>query len=102
MAIDRLVVLALIVTGGTEPSVGRLGAQAAQAIVEIRREEAQAPHLAVGHNIDPRIFLIAQRHIDGVVQRLLHIGGAVLTALHRFDGADEPRRPGVTTDDTGG
>ncbi len=83
----------LIVGTGAEPPVRRKRPNAGEVLVELGREEAGAAHLAVAHHVDAGVLLVAQRHIDGVVEHLREV--------HRSEFAALARRPGPTTSQDG-
>ena len=68
--------------------------------IELGGEEAGTAHLAVGHDVDAGLLLVAQRGVDGVVLELGDIGRPELAATGRGDADDQPRRMGVRADDT--
>ena len=70
--------------------------------IELGGEEAGAAHLAVGHDVDAGLLLVAQRSVDRVVLELGDVGGPELAATGRGDADDQPRRMGVRADDTRG
>ena len=85
------------------------GLEAADPLVHVPAERPNdadvvvVPHVAVGHDIEPRVFLIADDRGDGVVVRLfvLHFleGDADVTAEQLMP---EPVGPRVGTDHRGG
>jgi hypothetical protein len=59
-------------------------AQARHMTVKLGGEEAHPAHLAVGDDVNPGVFLVAQGHIYRVVLRLDHVLRPVLAALRRL------------------
>ena len=88
----------LVVGTGAEPSIGRKCSNAGEVVVELRREEAGAAHLAVAHHVDAGVFLVTQRHIDRVVEHLREVHRAEFAAFGGGETRDEPRRASVRTD----
>ena len=99
--LEDLEPMLLVVPADAEPPVCDERAQSADVLVELRGEEAGTAHLAVGHEVDPGVLLVAQREIDGVVQHLREVRGTELTAFGGVDPRHEPRRPGVRPDHAG-
>ena len=89
----------LVVAAGTQAPLGRQRLEAGQVSIELGREEADAPHLALRHDIDAGVLLVAQREIDGVVLHLADVGGTELAAFGGRDGQVEPAGMRVRADD---
>ena len=60
----------LVVAARAQPTVRRQWLDAGQVPIELGGEEARSAHLAVGHDLDPGVGLVAQREIDGVIEDL--------------------------------
>ena len=87
---------------GSEPAVGGGSVRdAGQVAVELGREEAGPAHLAVGHDLDTGVLLVADREIDRVVEHLGEVDRAELTPIGRVEAGDEPGRPSMRPDDAG-
>ena len=70
--------------------------------VDGRRElalEREAAHLPIGHDIESRILLAAQRRVDGCVLDALEAGGRQLSPLQGLLCGEELRRAEETADD---
>src|SRR5262249_40149835 len=67
-----------------------------------RLHEEEPPHLAVAHDVDARTLLVADGELGGVVERLLHVGGAVLAGLDLVEGGPEPAGKAVAPHDVRG
>ena len=89
----------LVVAARAQPTVRRQWLDARQVPIELGGEEARAAHLAVGHDIDAGVGLVAQRKIDGVIEHLRDIRGTQLPASGGIHRQLEPARPGVRPDD---
>ena len=70
----------LIVAGGSHPALRLERAQAREVAIELGGEESGSAHLAVGHDVDASLLLVAQRGVDGVVLELGDVGGPELAA----------------------
>ena len=88
--LEHLEPVLLVVGAGTQPSIGRQRADTGHVPIELGGEEAGAPHLAVADDVDAGLFLVAQGEVDGVVEHLLQVGRAELTALRGRDAGHEP------------
>src|SRR5206468_2800317 len=82
-----------------QPALGRDRHHARQVLVELRGEEARATHLAVADDVDARRLLVAQRHVDRVVEHLVEVDWTELPAFGRGQPRDEPGRPRMRSDD---
>ena len=89
----------LVVAAGPEAAVGRQRRQPGEVAVELGGEEADATHLAVGHDVDAGVLLVAQGHVDRVVLDLADVRRPELAALGGRDREVEPARMGVRADD---
>ena len=92
----------LVVPGRPDPAVRLERAEAGEVAVELGREEARTAHLAVGHDIDARLLLVAQRGVDGIVLKLGDVGRTELVPAGRSHADDHPRRVCVRPDDARG
>ncbi len=68
----------LVMAAGPQPARRRRVAEAAEVAVELGREEAGPPHLAVGDDVDAGLLLVAQGGVDRVVERLPQVCRAEL------------------------
>ena len=97
---EHLEAVLLVVAGCSDPALGLERAQTREVAIELGGEEARAAHLAVGHDVDAGLLLVAQRGVDGVVLELGDVGGPELAATGSGDADDQPRRVSVRADDT--
>ena len=58
--------------------------------VELGREEADAPHLALADDIDAGVLLVSQGHIYRVVLHFTDVARAQLAATGRGNGQLQP------------
>ena len=70
--------------------------------VELGREEAHAPHLALRDDVDAGVLLVAQGGVDRVVLHLAHVARAELTALGGGHGQLQPAGTSMRSADRGG
>ena len=96
---EHLEAVLLVVGAGAQPSVGGQRPDTGHPPVELGGEEAGAPHLAVAHDVDARLLLVAQREVDRIVEHLIEIDRAELAALRGCDARHEPRGPRMRADD---
>ena len=68
--------------------------------VELGREEAGPPHLAVADDVDAGLLLVAQRQVDRIVEHLLEVDRAEPAPFGFGDPGHEPGRPRMRADDT--
>ncbi len=89
----------LVVAARAQPTVRRQWLDAGQVPIELGGEEARSAHLAVGHDIDPGVGLVAQREVDGVIEDLGDVRGTQVPASGGIHREREPARTGVRPDD---
>ena len=99
--LEDLEAVLLVVRPGPQPSRRWQRADARHVPVELGREEAGPPHLAVADDVDAGLLLVAQGEVHRVVEHLLEVGRAELAALGSVDPGHEPRRSRVRADDAG-
>ena len=82
--LEHLEAVLLVVPARTQPAP-RLasGATPGEVPIELGREEAHAAHLAVGHDVDAGLLLVAQGQVHGVVLDLADVGRSQLTRGRR-------------------
>ena len=89
----------LVVAARAQPPLGRQRLDTRDVAVELGREEARAPHLAVRGDVDARLLLVAQRRVHGVVLDLADVHGPQLAPVGGGHGQVEPARSGMRPDD---
>ena len=73
--LEHLEAMLLVVTGRPQAALRLERRDAGEVTIELGREEADAPHLTLGHDLDAGVLLVAQRHVDGVVLDLADVAG---------------------------
>ena len=59
-------------------------------VIDLGGEAAGAPHFTIAHDVDAGVFLVAQRHIDGVVEHLGEVDRTEFAALRGVETSNEP------------
>src|SRR5262249_51235673 len=98
--LDDRIAFTLVVARSARDTAGGDRLQAGDMAVERCGKKARAAHLAIAHDVDAGIFLVAERQVDGVVERLLNVNWAIFAALGGCERGKEPGRPGIRSDHT--